>query len=141
MERKLFEIPLPDDFHQHVSIGSSLWAFGEFFSLWTTDYDNSTVEVWVMKESKLNLSWTKTHVLPLDVKPLTLEVYNDFYFKPICSTNNGDIIGTIPGSRLVKYNDKGQRLGHHSFCNSPSDIVMYTESLISLPGDNEQFIN
>jgi hypothetical protein len=55
--------------------------------------------------------------------------------------NNGDIIGTIPGSGLVNYNDKGQRLGKHFFCNRPSDIVMYTESLISLPGDNEQFIN
>jgi F-box interacting protein len=137
MERKLFEVPLPDHFNQQVSISSSLWAFGEFFSLSTKDHDNSTVEIWVMKEYKLNSSWTKTHVLPIDSDHLS---YN-FYFKPICSMNNGDIIGTIPGSRLVNYNDKGQRLGKHFFCNRPSDIVMYTESLISLPGDNEQFIN
>jgi hypothetical protein len=57
----------------------------------------------------------------------------------MCCTKNGDIIGRNGSSRLVKYNDKGEVLGHRSFSNSPSEaVVMYTESLLSLPGDNEQ---
>ncbi|MCH95388.1 F-box family protein [Trifolium medium] len=131
MERKLFEMPLPDDFHQElVSMASGLWVFGEFLGLWGKHYDN-TVEIWVMKEYTLNSSWTKTFVLPRNSIP-------NYYFSPICSTNNGDIIGTMCGTCLVKLNDKGQPLRHRSFRNSLSNIVMYTESLLSLPGDNDQ---
>ncbi|AES87231.1 hypothetical protein MTR_4g023100 [Medicago truncatula] len=54
------------------------------------------------------------------------------------STKNGDIIGGNLGTRLVKYNDEGQLLRHRSFCNSPFEVVMYTESLLSLPSDNPQ---
>ncbi|CAJ2655653.1 unnamed protein product [Trifolium pratense] len=128
MDRKLFEIPLPDYFHQ-VSV-FDMWVFGEFFSLWARDCRKGTIEVWVMKEYKLNSSWTKTLVLPLS---------NFSIFNPICSNNNGDIIGTSQWSRLVKSNNKGQPLEFRSFRNGPHDIVMYTESLLSLPGDNEQY--
>ncbi|KAK2379250.1 F-box/kelch-repeat protein [Trifolium repens] len=131
-DRKLFEMPLPEYFHQEVPFAQGLWVFGEFFSLYAQDFNNRTIEIWVMKEYKLNSSWTKTLVFDAD------NYFLNFHFTPICSTNNGDIIGTIPGSRLVKYNDKGQLLEFRTFRNGPSEIVLYTETLLSLPGNNEQ---
>jgi len=135
MERKLFEMPIPSDFDRRALVQSGLWVFGEFLSLWAMDYDNDndTVEIWVMKEYKVHSSWIKTFDLSVDAIP-------DRYFHPIHSTKNGDIIGRNLSSRLVKYNDKGELLGHHSFCNSRSEVVIYTESLLSLPDpdDNEQ---
>jgi F-box interacting protein len=132
LDRKLFEMPFPDYFHQEVSFAHGLWVFGEFFSLWAKDYGKRTIEIWVMKKYKLNSSWTKTLVLPLDI------MSNFPFFNPICSTNNGDIIGTSSCSKLVKYNNKGQLLEFRSFRNSPSEVVLYTETLLSLPCNNEQ---
>jgi F-box interacting protein len=182
MERKLFEIPLPDHFNQEEyfnqeeqPIAFGLWIFGEFLSLWAKNYDD-TDEIWVMKEYTLKSSWTKTLVLPRNFIPnfyfspicsTNNRYIPNFYFSPICSTDNGDIIGTICSipdiyfnpicpinnddllfwnnnddiiekvrdTRLMKINDKGQLLRRHSFRNNLSDIVMYTESLLSLPGD------
>ncbi|AES87234.1 galactose oxidase [Medicago truncatula] len=128
MEKKMFEMPVPSDFNNGYLY--SLWVFGEFLSLCAKDYDNDTIEIWVMKEYKVHSSWTKTLVLSIDAIP-------DHYFQPIYSTKYGDIIGRNHGTRLVKYNDKGQLLGQRSFCNSQSEVFMYTESLLSLLGDNE----
>ncbi|MCH80111.1 F-box protein, partial [Trifolium medium] len=143
LERKLFEIPLPSDFGRcFLDIGS--WVFGEFLSLWTTR--DGIVEIWVMKEYKVHSSWTKTLVIPIPG-----EIYDEIpCFYPMCCENSGDIIGTDGRSALVKYNVKGQLLGHYSFCNHPRgsevvmytesllSVVMYTESLLSLPGNHEQ---
>jgi hypothetical protein len=84
-----------------------------------------------MKEYKVGSSWAKTLVLPIGAIP---------YFSPIYSTKNGDIFGTIGGTGLVKYNGQGQLLGHCSYCDDPrgSQVVMYTESLLSLPDNNKQ---
>jgi F-box interacting protein len=117
IERRLFEMPLPDYFHQEVSYAHGLWVFGEFFSLYAKDYNKRKIEIWVMKEYKLYSSWTKTLVFD--------PVFLNFYFTPICSTNNGNIIGTSPGCRLVKYNDKGQLLEFCTFRNGPSELVCY----------------
>jgi hypothetical protein len=87
---------------------------------------NDTVEIWVMKEYKVHSSWTKTHVLPTDGIP------NNF-FSPLCSTKSGDIVGVDYHNRLVKYNDERPLLGHRSYRNNPA---VYTECLLSLPGDN-----
>jgi hypothetical protein len=131
MERKLLNMHLPDEFDNELDyIG--LWVFGEFFSLYAKDYGKRTIEIWVMKEYKLNSSWTKTFVFPLDITS------NFPIFNPICSTNNGDIIGTSSSSKMVKYNNKGQLLEFRSFRSGVSEVVLYTESLLSLPGNNEQ---
>ncbi|CAJ2659248.1 unnamed protein product [Trifolium pratense] len=62
MERKLLDMHLPDQFgYEFDSCG--LWLFREFLSLWARNYDTDTVEIWVMKEYKLQSSWTKTHAL------------------------------------------------------------------------------
>ncbi|GAU16715.1 hypothetical protein TSUD_199570 [Trifolium subterraneum] len=128
MERKLLEIPFPDGFF-HYSKDMCLCVSGE--NLCLCAMRNGIVEIWVMREYKVHSSWTKTLVFPIDGIP---------YFSAIYSTNNGDIIGTIRGTGLVKYNGKGQLLGHCSYCNDSrgSQVVMYTESLLSLPGDSKE---
>ncbi|MCI21165.1 F-box/kelch-repeat protein, partial [Trifolium medium] len=117
----------------HALSNCGLWVFREFLSLWAMDYDNDTIEIWVMKEYKVHSSWTKTHVLPTDAIP-------NKYFSPLSSTKSSDIVGTDGLTGFVKYNDQGQLLGHHSYCDDPygSHVAMYTESLLSLPGDNVQ---
>ncbi|KEH32247.1 galactose oxidase [Medicago truncatula] len=126
----LFEIPLPLDV-DYESTKCDLWVFGEFLSLWALDYDNK-FEIWVMKEYKVHLSWTKICVLSIGISTK--------YFHPICSSKNGDIIGTKDGTRLVKYNDKGQFLEYHSYGKDlhGSQVALYVESLFSLPGDIKQ---
>jgi hypothetical protein len=133
MEKKLFELSLPDDI-DYESINCDLWVFGEYLSLWVMDFDNYETEIWVMKEYKVHSSWTKTLVLCLDGKG-----FHFHYFSLICSTKSGDIIGTDDGKRLVKYNDRGELLDH-SYCNYPCGFQAgtYIESLFSLPADNEQ---
>jgi hypothetical protein len=86
-----------------------------------------------MKEYKVHSSWTKTLVFPIDADTI-------HYFSPIYSKKDGDIIGTIGGTGLVKYNGIGQLLGHCFYCDDPhgSEVVMYTESLLSLPGWHKQ---
>ncbi|XP_058759188.1 F-box/kelch-repeat protein At3g06240-like [Vicia villosa] len=122
-ERKLVEMFLPDDFNIDSNF-YELWVFGEFLSLWVRGED--AVEIWVMKEYKVQSSWTMTLVLPMDD-----------YFSPICCTIKGDIIGT-GSTGLVKYDDKGQLLEHRSYGVVPhgSQVAMYVESLLSLPVDS-----
>ena len=130
MERKLLELSLPDDFYYEPTF-CDLWVFREFLSICVMGDD--TVEIWVMKEYKVRSSWTKTLVLSCSSIPI-------HYFSPICCTKRGDIIGTDGGSGLVKYDGKGHLLEHRSYCNNPrgSQVVMYTESLLSFPSDNGQ---
>ncbi|CAI8610524.1 unnamed protein product [Vicia faba] len=125
-ERKVLEMSLPDDFAYNDPYYCDLWVFGEFLSLWSMG--NDTVEIWVMKEYKVHSSWTITLVLPIDG-------ISTQYFSPICCTNSGDIIGTDGSSGLVKYDDKGKFLDHRSYGNDErgSQVVMYVESLLSLP--------
>jgi F-box interacting protein len=138
MERKLLEIPLPDGFGCFLP-HMGLWVFGEFLSLWTMR--NGIIEIWVMKEYKVHSSWTKIPAdFPIGVIPDDFPIGAIPYFSPIYSTKNGDIIGTIGGTRLVKYNGKGQILERCFYCDYQrgSQVVMYTESLLSLPGDHEE---
>ncbi|KAK2411915.1 F-box/kelch-repeat protein [Trifolium repens] len=135
LERKLFDMHLPDDFDRELN-EFGLWVFGEFLSLWAVYYgdvhDKSTLEIWVMKEYKVDSPWTKTLVLPFGGTTRQ-------NFPPICSTKSGDIIGTNGHTGLDKYNDQGQLLEYHSYFNSKCgwEVALYIESLLSLP-DNEQ---
>ncbi|MCI06266.1 F-box protein [Trifolium medium] len=130
MEKKLINMHLPDVFDREP-MEFGLWVFGEFLSLWAVcDGDvhgNLMLEVWVMKEYKVNSPWTKTLVLPYDG------------YSPICSTKSGDFIGTNGHTALAKYNDQGQLLEHHSYFNNRYgwEVALYIESMLLLP-DNEQ---
>ncbi|KEH32240.1 putative F-box domain, galactose oxidase/kelch, beta-propeller, F-box associated interaction [Medicago truncatula] len=134
-ERQLFDMLLPDDYYNYNYDPNNcgLWVFGEFLSLYAMDYNDNTIEMWVMNEYKVNSSWTKTLVLSVDD-------ISDESFSPLCCTKSGDIIGAHSGIGLVKYDDNGQLLGRFSKWNVTWDgsVAIYTESLLSLPGDNEQ---
>ncbi|XP_058731074.1 F-box/kelch-repeat protein At3g06240-like [Vicia villosa] len=136
-ERKLFEMPYPNGLG-HKSDYCELWVFGEFLSLWAKDCENNTIEIWVMKEYNMHWSWIKAIVLRMNIR-----FFNEFF--PLCSTKNGDIIGTDAENMLVRYNNKGELIEGSSYrcfadgvvsCGSPS--IVYTESLLSLPGDDMQ---
>jgi len=130
IERKLLDMSLPDDL-EYEPTTCDLWVFGEFLSVWTME--NDIVEIWVMKEYKVHSSWTKTLVFSIDI-------IHSRYFSPICCTKSGDIIGTDGIGGLVMYDENGQFLEHSSYCREGcgSRVAVYTESLLSLPGDNDE---
>ncbi|XP_058730759.1 F-box/kelch-repeat protein At3g06240-like [Vicia villosa] len=135
-ERKLFEIPFPNGI-EHKSNHCELWIFGEFLSLWAIDCEHRRIEIWVMKEYKDHSSWIKTIVLSTHIFP-------PHKFSPICSTKNGDIIGT-DGARLLRYTNTGELIESSSYsciadsaASRGSRSIVYTESLLSLPGDDMQ---
>ena len=135
-ERELFEMPYPNGV-EHNSDHCELWVFGEFLSLWAMDCENSKIEIWLMKEYNVHSSWIKAIVLPMNI-------LSPHQFSPICSTKYGDIIGT-DGSRLMRYTDKGEFIEGSSYIPFADTAVsggfpsiMYTESLLSLPGDHMQ---
>jgi F-box interacting protein len=131
IERKLLEMLLPDDIYNGPRV-FDLWVFKGFLSLLDMWNDDAKVEIWVMEKYNVQSSWTKTHVLSFDGIPTE-------YFCPKYSANNGDIVGTDTRNVLVKYNDKGQLLEHRSYSDDSfgSLVVLYTESLLSLPGDDD----
>lgn len=131
-ERKLIELPLPIGINNGPRV-YDLWLFRGCLSLFDMCTDNGTVEIWVMKKYNVQSSWTKTLVLSFGDIPI-------HYFCPKYCTKSGDIVGT-DDNVLAKYNDKGQLLEHHSYSDHEygSLVVMYTESLLSLPGgDSDQ---
>ncbi|XP_050909953.1 uncharacterized protein LOC127123822 [Lathyrus oleraceus] len=122
---------------------SGLWVYGEFLSVCSMNDTNDTIEIWVMKEYKVNSSWIRTLVLPVD---LINSPNQDLI--PLCCTKSGDIIGIDENNGLVKYDKNGQFLERRSYFDYDlrSKATMYIEatmhidSLLSLPGDgdNEQ---
>lgn len=132
MEKKLLDMPYPDVFHFEPP-DCDLWVFGEFLSLWA--FNDDVVLIWVMKEYKVDSSWTYILRLSRDA------IIPTRFFVPKGCTKCGDIVGTDGFIGLVKYNDKGELLEHRSYIIEPCKphVVVYTESLLSLPGgDSEQ---
>jgi F-box interacting protein len=137
MGRKLLDMHLPHDLLFHAAGNYALLVSQEFLSICAMNYNhgyynNSKFEMWVMKDYKLHSSWIKILDLFID--------YPTPSFYPICFTKRGDIIGTDGGVGLIKYNDKGQPLEYRNYANNPVgfEVAMYTESLLSLPGNFEQ---
>nr|KYP69876.1 F-box/kelch-repeat protein At3g06240 family [Cajanus cajan] len=126
-KRSFSEIPLSDDFQGHFEC-CDLGKLRELLSLYCIVGWNQSVEIWVMNEYKVQSSWTKAIVVSINDIPTGC-------FSLICSTKDGDMVGTNGRCRLAKYNDKGQLLEHRSYCNGPcrSQVSVYTESLFSLP--------
>jgi hypothetical protein len=102
----------------------------------------------IMAVTMVHYGYSQELASTVEIKKTTVDaaIPDDFpigaipYFSPIYSTKNGDIIGTIGGTGLVKYNGKGQILERCFYCDYQrgSQVVMYTESLLSLPGDHEE---
>ncbi|KAL2339029.1 hypothetical protein Fmac_013475 [Flemingia macrophylla] len=130
MERSFSEIPLPAvDLEEFQSCDFELRVLGDslYLCIWPA-------EIWVMKEYKVQSSWTQTIDIPVDTTP------NKFFY-PICSTKCGDIVGTDFSSGLMKFNDEGQLLEYRSYVDDDRryepELVVYTESLLSPPSNND----
>ncbi|XP_058739953.1 F-box/kelch-repeat protein At3g06240-like [Vicia villosa] len=136
-ETRMSEIALPDEFifsvRNSFSINFDLSELGGLISAYNVE--NYRIEIWVMQEYKVHSSWTKT---------LNFSFHPALDFSPLCFTNCGDIVGTVRGGGLVKFNDKGQLLERHSysnFCFKRSQMVVYRESLLSLPSGTGQALD
>ncbi|XP_058739959.1 F-box protein CPR1-like [Vicia villosa] len=130
-EMTISDIALPHDFSCSNSPKYDLLIFRELISVWIEE--KGKIDIWVMQEYAVQSSWTKTLALSLDSSP---------YFSPVCFTDCGHIVGIDRRRReLVKFNDKGQLLeeqSHRNCCFQRSQMVVYTESLLSLPSGTEQ---
>ncbi|XP_057425072.1 F-box/kelch-repeat protein At3g06240-like [Lotus japonicus] len=130
MEERLFEIPVPNDPSQYLKF-CELWVDGRFLSL-SALRSTDTLEIWVMKNYKVQSSWSKSLVLSLSCFS---------YVYPICSTKRGDVVMDYRGddkAKRVKYSDKGEQLEHREYGGYLfSQAHMYKESILSFPGVSE----
>ncbi|KAK7275302.1 hypothetical protein RIF29_16414 [Crotalaria pallida] len=141
MEKSFSEMPLPPmvDFYSHFHECSDLCVLDGYLCLYVPG--NNATKIWVMNEYKVSSSWKKSVELCMTTEAINAKNKMwkpKHYFSPRYSTKCGDIVGLNDGTRVVKFNAKGQLLEHHhSYCVDPcADIceaVMYTESLLSFP--------
>ncbi|XP_057420233.1 F-box/kelch-repeat protein At3g06240-like [Lotus japonicus] len=61
------------------------------------------IEIWIIKEYKVQSSWTK-------IVFSTHDIHTTPRFFPICFTKCGDIFGSDENGRLLRFNDKGKLL-------------------------------
>ncbi|MED6150099.1 hypothetical protein PIB30_069034 [Stylosanthes scabra] len=98
----------------------------------TCHFDGNKTKTWVMKEHKVQSSWT-LYEIPSS------------YFEPLfLSSDTGDIVGVDGRGWLSKYNDKGELLQHHDYeqcqCLHQACFVsaLYTETLMPVPNEEEK---
>ncbi|XP_057455225.1 F-box/kelch-repeat protein At3g06240-like isoform X2 [Lotus japonicus] len=137
IQRSVLEIPLP-----YINIQSAfqyrifyLRVMGDCLCLCNPGSSNRAVaEIWMMKEYKVDSSWTKSFVLPTNDIPLDS-------FLPICFTKSEGLFGSNCNGRLVKFNSEGVLSEHCTwrensiFRESLLQSAIYRESLLSLPGE------
>ncbi|XP_014507390.1 F-box/kelch-repeat protein At3g06240-like [Vigna radiata var. radiata] len=132
-ERSFSEILLPEGFDCQFDF-CHLAVLGGFLCVHLVGCDECPPEIWVMKEYKIQSSWSKKSVdVAFDKIPIE-------WFKLICSTKSGDIVGTDGYNGLVKCNSEGELLEHRSYSDGrgSSQMIVYSESLLSLPYDGDQ---
>ncbi|MED6207225.1 hypothetical protein PIB30_033819 [Stylosanthes scabra] len=118
--KTLSMIPLPYPQHTHewkLSLLGGRGYFGIFMM------NKIIPEIWVMKEYKVESSWTKLNIV--------LPCMN---FNPLCFTESDEVVGRKDKKQIVKF--RGKRVfgkcGLIS-CDKDPIVVMFTESLLSLP--------
>lgn len=113
---------------------SYLVVIGGLLSLFNEEWPNNH-SIWTMKEYNVQSSWTRTLIVSYP------HGFTRSCFNIICSIKSGDFVGSDERSTLAKFNDKGERQELRSYnINDPfyDSVVVYQESLLSLPCDNEQ---
>ncbi|KAL5177005.1 F-box/kelch-repeat protein [Glycine soja] len=101
VQRSFSEIPLFDNFAmEKYGVDSLRRVMGGCLSVSCSVHDGATDEIWVMKEYKVQSSWTRSVVIPSSG------------FSPICINKDGGILGSNICGRLEKLNDKGELLEH-----------------------------
>ncbi|KAG5016758.1 hypothetical protein JHK85_022894 [Glycine max] len=127
VQRSFSEIPLFDNFAmEKYEVDSLRRVMGGCLSVSCSVHDGATDEIWVMKEYKVQSSWTRSVVIPSSG------------FSPICINKDGGILGSNICGRLEKLNDKGELLEHliyggeQCLCSARLQSAVYRESLLSL---------
>ncbi|KAL4322751.1 hypothetical protein HN51_067906 [Arachis hypogaea] len=117
----MFPLPYPQDTR---NCELSLMGGGGCFGMWIMN--NTAPEIWVMKEYKVESSWTKLNI----VLPLYRGVI------PLCFADSGDEVVCRRGNNreLMKLSNN-QAWGRCVLnpCDNDPILVMFTESLLSLP--------
>ncbi|KAG5009984.1 hypothetical protein JHK87_018499 [Glycine soja] len=128
----LFEIPLLDSLISEKYLIDCLRVIGGCLGVCCWVQEREVTEIWVMKEYKVQSSWTKSFVIPN---------YDEYiHFSPICITKDGGIFGSNNGGKFLKLNKEGEWLeellyGHYewSYCHNLQS-ALYRESLLLIPG-------
>ncbi|XP_057756595.1 F-box/kelch-repeat protein At3g23880-like [Arachis stenosperma] len=123
IERHFWEMPVPKEIMTNYHPPGALVELGGCLAICFSNFDKKT-DIWIMKEYRVQSSWT-AYKIPC------------FLFRPLYLSNDGDIIGfDMLKSCLAKYNvNNGEMLqSSGKFCGL-NDFCMYTESLLALPDD------
>ncbi|RYR60256.1 hypothetical protein Ahy_A04g017334 [Arachis hypogaea] len=123
IERHYWEMPVPKEIMTNYHPPGALVELGGCLAICFSNFDKKT-DIWIMKEYRVQSSWT-AYKIPC------------FLFRPLYLSNDGDIIGfDMLKSCLAKYNvNNGEMLQScGKFCGL-NDFCMYTESLLALPDD------
>ncbi|MED6106064.1 hypothetical protein PIB30_001457 [Stylosanthes scabra] len=132
-ERTFSRISTPEQLVMSECAYMKLTILAGCLALYYQKYYSLNTEIWVMKEYKVQSSWTLYEIPSGD-------------FRPLCISNNGDIIGDqflfdnieqqIKFSIYNVSEGQLQRFKHHCFKGYMSSTdAMYTESLLPLPTD------
>ncbi|QHO09984.1 F-box protein [Arachis hypogaea] len=135
-ERSFSKISLPEKLRMHGRIPATIVTLGGYIALCYQDFViESKTLIWVMKEYKVNSSWTLYEIPCIE-------------FEPLCLSNGSDIIALDPTTpvsgplKFAKYNIREELLQH--FTCPPHlgqeryfflSYTVYTESLLLLPSD------
>jgi len=127
VKRSFSEISLFDHLTAQKYIACGLRVIGGCLCVCYSVEGSASTEIRVMKEYKVQSSWTKFIVVPTGD------------FSPICITKDGGIFGSDMRS-LEKYDDKGELQEHRAYGVQEElfyclnlQCAMYRESLLSLP--------
>ncbi|XP_061355098.1 F-box/kelch-repeat protein At3g23880-like [Gastrolobium bilobum] len=123
MKKNFYEISLPDgDFTDDFNY-DYLGTMGGCLCL-SRLHDSKTM-VWIMKEYKVQSSWTMLEI------PRCLSA--------VCMAKGGELVALgFDEAEFMKFNDKGELLArceYDSDGQSRFEVAAYTESLLSLPGN------
>ncbi|XP_057422781.1 F-box/kelch-repeat protein At3g23880-like [Lotus japonicus] len=131
VERSLSEITLtPDLAHELATLESyHLKVLGGCLGMCCNGIgdDHEMTGIWVMKEYRVQSSWTRSFVLP------------GYDFLPICFTEGGGVFGSDSSEKYEKFDDNGELLEDHTYGQENEDAFeyfeMYRETLLTLPSE------
>ena len=123
VERSLSEIPKPEPKRVFLST-CHLMELGGCLTFYYFVRHAMKHVIWVMKEYKVQSSWTLCEIV-------------DPHFNPVYLANGGDVIGLDASRGFSKYNLRGEKL-EKSVGNVKGINMVYTESLLPLPNDSEE---
>ncbi|XP_057436190.1 F-box/kelch-repeat protein At3g23880-like [Lotus japonicus] len=133
VDRSLLEIPLSPDLAAELAIYKNgyLRVLGGCLSVgYSSGGDGPEVaEIWVMKDYKVQSSWTKSFVLTF------LDLVDGVHFFPMFFTRGGGIFGADENGTHWKFSDDGKKLENYSSGQEGALRVcdMYRESILTLP--------